>query len=785
MPGGSKGGRSTSENANSIKLAFLTAWLFLSAPALAAEDSPASDDRDLAGRVIAELIDEYREAGYPFAYSTNLVTADLTVQSEPLPGSVLDIVSQILRPHGLMIRTDSGVHLVVRDTSVDPEPGKPAAQGDKPAAAGAVENVIVSASRYAISRDIATSKFSIDQRTIQNLPDVGEDPIRVTQRLPGAAASGGSALAHFRGGETGEIGIMLNGQWLFDPFHIRDYQNIFSAIDARAVEGVEIYTGGFPVRYGDRMSGLVLMDSVDTEKARHNEIGISVFNTSLLTSGASTNKSWLLSARRGNLDLVIEPKYGQPSYFDVFGEFAIDITPKTRLSFNTLYAEDAISLILETEPTERDQVSSSTRNAQFWVRLDSQWSDTLSSATVISTVDYSNRRNGFSNDMEKMVATVQDDRDVSQFGFRQDWLWNPSDAHWMQWGITATAGEADYRYDAEAEYFGLQALYEDQVADITRSVTASPSGGSYAFYLSDRWQLSEKSIIEWGLRWDDQTYTELKSDSQLSPRLSYLYRVGDQTELRVSVGRYFQSQPMQSLQVEDGVTNFWPAQRADHVILGVQHLFANEISARAELFYKDIGRVRPRFENLFDPLGLMPELQPDRVRLEPTSARARGVELSFDRSSRRLGWWASYTWSNVTDEIDATSVLRSWDQRHSLQAGIDWKKDQWNMSAATSVHTGWPTTDLFMTDDGTVVPGPRNTQRHSTYASVDVRVSRRFDVKRGSLLAFVEVSNLFNRRNVCCLDWDIEEGPGGEDILERGQDYWMPMLPAIGFLWEF
>ena len=90
-----------------------------------------------------------------------------------------------------------------------------------------------------------------------------------------------------------------------------------------------------------------------------------------------------------------------------------------------------------------------------------------------------------------------------------------------------------------------------------------------------------------------------------------------------------------------------------------------------------------------------------------------------------------------------------------------------------------------MTDDGTVVPGPRNTQRHSTYASVDVRVSRRFDVKRGSLLAFVEVSNLFNRRNVCCLDWDIEEGPGGEDILERGQDYWMPMLPAIGFLWEF
>ncbi len=755
-------------------------------PSLAAESLAVSDNRDFKGRSVAEVIDEFRDDGVPFAYSTNLVTADLVVQSEPSQGSALEIVSQILRPHGLMIRTDSGVHLVVRDTSSDPRAQDTTeAHSNKTAPASPVENVIVSASRYAISRDIAASKFSIDQRTIQNLPDLGEDPIRVTQRLPGAAASGASALAHFRGGEMGEIGIMLNGQWLFDPFHIRDFQNIFSAIDARAVEGVEVYTGGFPVRYGDRMSGLVLMDSVETERASHNEIGISVFNTSLLTAGASGNKSWLLSGRRGNLDLVIDPKFGQPSYFDVFGEFAIDITPRTRLSFNTLYAEDSIEIVLETEPAERDQLSSSTRNAQVWVRLDSHWSDTLSSTTVLSSTNYSNRRNGYANDMEKMVATVQDDRDVTQFGIQQDWLWTPSESHWTQWGITAKAGNADYRYDGSAEYFGLQALYEGQVPDITRSVVANPEGGSYAFYVSDRWRLSEKSIVEWGLRWDDQTYTDLNSDSQLSPRLSYLHRVGEKTELRISVGRYFQSQPIQSLQVEDGVSNFWPAQRADHVILGVQHLFANDLSMRAELFYKDIGRVRPRFENLFDPLGLMPELQPDRVRLEPSSARARGVELSFDRTSERFGWWASYTWSNATDEIDATTVLRSWDQRHSLQAGIEWKKDQWDMSAATSVHTGWPTTDLFMTDDGTVVPGPRNALRHGTYASVDVRVSRRFDVKRGSLLAFVEISNLFNRRNECCLDWDIEEGPDGEDVLERGKDYWMPMLPAIGILWEF
>ena len=738
------------------------------------------------GRTVADVIEEFQDDGYPFAYSTILVSADLVVQEEPSPGTPLELVSQILEPYGLVIRTDSGVHLVVRDSGA----GRSSKNESVPTTealriADPLETVIVSASRYAISRDIAASKFSVDQRTIQNMPDVGEDPIRVTQRLPGAAASGASAIAHFRGGEAGEIGIMLNGQWLFDPFHIRDYQNIFSAIDARAIEGVEIYTGGFPVRYGDRMSGLVLMDSIESEQSRHSEIGISVFNTSMLTAGGSGNKSWLLSARRGNLDIVIDPRFGQPSYFDVFGEFAYEFTPRTRLSFNVLYANDAIDLVLETEPTERDEISSDTRNTQLWLRLDSRWSDTLTSTTVLSSVNYSNRRRGFTNDREKMVATVEDNREIQQLGIRQDWLWSPTDAHWTQWGISAITGEASYVYFGVAEYFALQALYENQPLNISRSVSARPKGGSYAIYFSDRWRLSDKSTVEWGIRWDDQTYTDLSSDSQLSPRFNYLYRLGDKTELRASIGRYFQSQPIQSLQVEDGVTNFWPAQRADHFILGVRHLLSNETSLRLEIFYKDIGKVRPRFENLFDPLGLMPELQQDRVRLDPVSARARGIEVSADRSMGRFGWWGSYTWSNVTDEIDGADVPRSWDQRHSVQGGFDWKNDRWNFSAAASVHSGWPTTELSLTEDGIAVPGSRNASQHGTYASLDMRLSRRFELKRGSLLAFVEVSNILNRRNECCLDWDLEENIAGEDVLERGQDYWMPLLPAIGVLWEF
>jgi outer membrane receptor protein involved in Fe transport len=331
----------------------------------------------------------------------------------------------------------------------------------------------------------------------------------------------------------------------------------------------------------------------------------------------------------------------------------------------------------------------------------------------------------------------------------------------------------------------LQSLYEGRPSNISRVVSASPRGGSYAIYASDRWKLGDRSILEWGLRWDDQTYTDLSSDSQLSPRMSFLFQLGENTELRMSAGRYFQSQAIQSLQIEDGVTNFWPAQRADQLILGARHLFDNAMSVRVELFIKELGQIRPRFENLFDPLGLMPELQRDRVLLAPSGARARGLEISADQAIGDLGWWGSYTWSRVTDRIDGADVPRSWDQRHSVQAGFEWNKEHWNFSAAASVHSGWPTTGLTLDDDGFVVPEARNAERHGTYASLDFRVSRRFDVKRGSLLAFLEVSNALNRKNECCLDWDIIENNAGDDALERGKDFWMPRLPAIGILWEF
>jgi outer membrane receptor protein involved in Fe transport len=361
-----------------------------------------------------------------------------------------------------------------------------------------------------------------------------------------------------------------------------------------------------------------------------------------------------------------------------------------------------------------------------------------------------------------------------------------------------------YDYFSRAEYRELFEFYPGIENPTESEINAKPKGNSYFLFLSDRWQLNSATALELGLRWDRQTYTDPDFDDQFSPRISLLHSPSPSTDIRLTWGRYYQSQAIQELQVEDGVDQFFAPQRADHWIAGVQFRYPKGYQLRVEAFLKDYDRLKPRFENLFDPLALIPELQPDRVMLVPQSARAKGVELTLEyRGGEELNWWATYTWAKAEDLIDGVNERRSWDQRHALQAGVAWERGLWEMGVAVSIHTGWPITGMTLgvrpaeepgedeagEEDGDYeyfpIPGPRNAEQLGTFATLDFRVSREFPVQLGRLSGFFEVTNASNRRNECCLDYDIDEDDEGNVFLDRTVDNWLPIIPAIGVLWEF
>ena len=81
--------------------------------------------------------------------------------------------------------------------------------------------------------------------------------------------------------------------------------------------------------------------------------------------------------------------------------------------------------------------------------------------------------------------------------------------------------------------------------------------------------------------------------------------------------------------------------------------------------------------------------------------------------------------------------------------------------------------------------GPRNATRLESFASIDARVSRNFALPRGTLNVFAEVTNLLNRANHCCTDFEFgPDGAGGVELTHEYRD-WLPLIPNVGVLWTF
>jgi outer membrane receptor protein involved in Fe transport len=377
---------------------------------------------------------------------------------------------------------------------------------------------------------------------------------------------------------------------------------------------------------------------------------------------------------------------------------------------------------------------------------------------------------------------VDDERNYDVLGFRLDARY--SSQRWLhRAGLDVRSLSARYAYSGQVDYATDYPFPGAQ--DFVRVLSPAPAGEHVAAYYTVRTQLGEAITGEFGLRWDEQTYG-VDADDQLAPRVNLAWRLGDGTRLLASWGRYVQFQGIEELQVEDGIDEFHRAQHADHAILGFEHDFAAALTVRVEAYRKNYERLRTRFENLYDPLSLAPELRWDRTAISPESARAEGVEslLSFKQWGHWNGW-LSYTWSHAVDRFATADVRRSWDQSHTLNAGLGWTGGPWQATVAAQHHTGWPVTPIGLDTQGNVVLGERNDRRYADYAALDARVSYEWILPRGTLTAHFDVTNSLDRRNPCCTDLEYARDAGGTATLERELRHWLPLIPSAGVLWKF
>ena len=72
------------------------------------------------------------------------------------------------------------------------------------------------------------------------------------------------------------------------------------------------------------------------------------------------------------------------------------------------------------------------------------------------------------------------------------------------------------------------------------------------------------------------------------------------------------------------------------------------------------------------------------------------------------------------------------------------------------------------------------------YTRVDLRANRDVQLRNSRISFYLEVTNLLNSKNQCCVEnYHLEQRSNGGVFLDTETGYWLPMLPSFGFQWEF
>jgi hypothetical protein len=653
--------------------------------------------------------------------------------------------------------------------------------------------VVVAPSYFGVMDHQSDAPRTLTREDLETRPQIGEDVFRAVSHIPGVASTDLSAAFRVRGGRNEELFVMLDGMTLLEPFHIKDFDGALSIVDVNAVRGIDLITGGFGAEYGDRLTGVFDMRSTSPEPGpARTTLGLSLTNLRAMSSGswAAGRGRWVASARRGYLDLALDLSHARgsdkgaisPTYYDGLAKVEYDVAPGHTLAAHALLARDRLRFQDEDDAPELFSRYGSSYGWLTWTAR----GERLSARTLLSVARLTWSRAGESPDRTGggPDLRVDDARSLSTPGIRHDATWELSPSALVKWGMEARHDAADYAYfRSQRTGAGFD----------TTTVDVSPAGSALGGYAALRLRPIAPLTAEAGVRYDRDAGTH---ESHAAPRASAVLQLDAATRLRGAWGRYVQAQGLHELQVQDGAETFFPAERAEHRIVGIERAAGNAITLRVEAYQRLLSRVRPRWLNVGNPItDVFPEASGDRVLFAPVRGRAEGVEVQARRESgRRVAWAASYTLARAEDQDSSGLwIPRALDQRHAVALDLAWRpRPAWRLSAAWQYHTGWPASPLQQSaatlPDGSIAItrswGRLNSIRLPAYHRLDARISREWTRRSGRIQAYVDLFNLYNRANARAID-PFAEVRNGQVVLGQSYDEMIPFVPSFGVSWEF
>ena len=542
---------------------------------------------------------------------------------------------------------------------------------------------------------LRSSQMSINEvsiKTVKNLPAfLGEvDPIKILQLLPGVQkGSEGSSGLYVRGGSPDQNLILLDGVPVYNANHLFGF---FSVFNADALNTITLLKGGFPARFGGRLSSVldIRMKEGNMKKiAGEGSIGLVASKFTLEGPIVKDKASFIISARRTLLDVwagplahKIDPKETIPGYYfyDLNAKLNYTFSGKDRL-FLSLYSGDDLGTYYKSEvdsnsKSSNDDFRLSWGNLTTALRWNHLYSSKLFSNTTLTIsrynfdthIRYYDVNKGVTSDYQSTYSSG-----INDAAARIDFDYVPAPGHYIRFGLSNIM----HRFNPGVMAYDLNSTGNVKATTALKYKDNNVQAQEQALYAEDDYQVSQRLKINMGLHLSgfavqNQWY------SSLQPRLSVNYLLNNRFSIKAAYSSMTQYLHLLSNSNVGLPTDLWlpstdrvKPMESKQYALGFVYAINSMYELSIEGYYKTMNQMIEYKEGAV----YWGQYEDWQDKIETGDGWSYGSEFLLQKKTGKTTGWIGYTlsWNNrkFPNINEGKTFPARYDERHDISVVVN------------------------------------------------------------------------------------------------------------------
>ena len=607
----------------------------------------------------------------------------------------------------------------------------------------------------------------LDRSELQRIPGTGNDVVRTLTAMPG--------VVNFQL-PLGYSGVVIRGsspqdsKVLVDDFEIPVlFHNIgFRALlPAEAIQSLDYIPGGFDVQYGRASSGIVALETRPGGDKRTAQAEVSLIDGGVLAQGKIGEATkYMLGFRRSTIDLVLPsliPASADlslttvPSYYD--GQLRIDheLSARWRLWLSTIGTNDVFELYATKDEDARTKrfynntrFLRTTLGAQYH---DGPWSAKLAlSAIAQEFIFEAGLYQRVRVQQPNVTPRVEVTRTADSWAGLSNVVWRV--------GGEASIGRSTLDIALPVERREGEPPPAMDPKDTSTRFMGSFWVPDFAGWTALTANLDPNIRATVGVRSD--VFGRIH-EANVEPRGELQIKLPGSLTARLSAGAYRRPPEFQSETLYTSIGS----EHSTQTIAGLQYEPREGVRVQTSGYYTDRSHlITHNVDGSLNNAG---------------HGTTVGAELLATFRGGPWFTWLSYSYSRST-RIDAPgdpSRLFTYDQPHSLNAAVSWKRGRWQLGGRFQLYSGLPNTpatgSVFDSDRDVYVPvyAAVNSERAPMHHQLDLRVDYSWRWGPTEMTVFADIQNVYMNDSVVTYFYSY-------DYSQRTAFKSLPIIPSFG-----